>query len=238
MQISHNTKFFAIGGFVSYDGTMGHKRNAWLSKQKADTYYKKSKAENHRARSYYKLKQIEQKYHVLTVNGRFSRKVLDLGAAPGAWLEFIKDSYGRLPPQKRPPTPLYMGIDLNSIRPFADAPFVQTQRFDIFKPECENFIRSSAPWDVILSDLAPKTAGDFRDVAIQENMVQQVFSFLKYLRIGGNVALKIFQSENTDQIVHDWEQYFQFFKRMKPQASRSKSREMYLIGKGFTGLSS
>ncbi|MHA1519964.1 MAG: SAM-dependent methyltransferase [Promethearchaeota archaeon] len=212
---------------------MGNKKGPWMAKQKSDKYYRKSKKEHHRARSYYKLEQIDRKYHVLTFRGRYPKKILDLGAAPGAWLEYIKDQYDKAPKNLKTSKPSYVGIDLRSLRPFDEAPYISSYRYDIFKPECDQFIAENGPWDVILSDLAPKTAGDYRDVAIQEEMVGQVFIFLKYLKNEGNIVIKIFQSEQTDLFVKKWKDRFKLFKRIKPEASRSKSRELYLVGIGY-----
>ena len=212
---------------------MGNKKGPWLAKQRSDKYYRKSKNEHHRARSYYKLEQIDKKYNVLTVRGRFPKSILDLGAAPGAWLEYIKDQYEKHPKNGKPSKPKYVGIDLRSIRPFEDAPFISSHRHDIFKPDCHQFITDNGPWDVILSDLAPKTAGDFRDIAIQEDMVRQVAMFLKHLKNEGNIVVKIFQSEQTDSFVKEWKEKFRLIKRIKPEASRPKSRELYIVGLGY-----
>ncbi|TFH29798.1 MAG: RlmE family RNA methyltransferase [Promethearchaeota archaeon] len=212
---------------------MGNNKGPWISQQKSDKYYRKSKVDHHRARSYYKLEQIDQKYHVLTSRGRFPKSILDLGAAPGAWLEYIKNQYEKQLQNLKPSKPSYVGIDLRTIRPFEEAPFITSYRYDIFKPECHQFIAENGPWDVILSDLAPKTAGDFRDIAIQEEMVSQVFTFLKYLKNEGNIVVKIFQSEQTDPFVKEWSEKFRLLKRIKPEASRSKSRELYIVGLGY-----
>ncbi|WP_457558116.1 SAM-dependent methyltransferase [Candidatus Harpocratesius sp.] len=214
---------------------MGNRKNPWLTKQKSDPYYKKSKAEHHRARSYYKLKEIDAKYHILSINGRFPKKIIDLGAAPGAWLEYIKDQYISRFGTSFSNKFKVVGVDLTSIRPFSENKNIITVRLDVFKEECEDLLKQLAPWDVILSDLAPKTAGDFRDIAIQEAMVQKVLFFSRYLKIGGNLVVKVFQSEKTNIIFKEWAPYFHLFKRMKPAASRPKSRELYLIGKGYKG---
>lgn len=214
---------------------MGSKKNPWITKQRSDPYYKRSKNEHHRARSYYKLQEIDRKHRILEVNGRFPKNIIDLGAAPGAWLEYIKEKFQALPENQQSKKFRVVGVDLTSIRPFPDCPNIEFLRIDIFKPECESLIRENAPWDIILSDLAPKTAGDFRDVAIQESMVEKVLYFTRYLKIGGNLVVKIFQSEQTKMLFEKWKPAFKTFKRMKPSASRPKSRELYFIGKGYIG---
>ncbi|UYP47300.1 Ribosomal RNA large subunit methyltransferase E [Candidatus Lokiarchaeum ossiferum] len=213
---------------------MAKKGNSWINKQRNDKYYKKSKQENHRARSYYKLKQINEKYNIFQVNGRNSKRILDLGAAPGAWLEYIKDEFLKRPIDQQSKKFKAIGIDLTSIKPFEDVSFIETYRLDIFKEQCAKVIQENSPYDAIVSDLAPKTTGDFRDVAIQLSMVEKVFEIaLKHLRRNGNVAIKVFQSEETNEILQKYKEHFSMLKRMKPQSSRDTSRELYIIGLKF-----
>ncbi|MHA2001769.1 MAG: SAM-dependent methyltransferase [Promethearchaeota archaeon] len=215
---------------------MGKKGGNWLNKQRSDKYYVKSKREGHRARSYYKIAQIDQKYNIFKVNGRYPKKILDLGAAPGAWLEYTNRKFLERPPDQQTKKFKVIGIDLTSIKPFEDAPNITTYRLDIFKPRCEEVITENAPFDIILSDLAPKTSGDFRDIAIQESMVEKIFYFLKYLRFHGNVVIKVFQSEEINRLFKLFLPHFRNFKRMKPKSSRESSREIFFVGKDFQGL--
>ena len=216
---------------------MAKKGNSWINRQRHDKYYKKSKLENHRARSYYKLKQIHEKYNILQINGRYPKRILDLGAAPGAWLEFIKDDFLKRPIDQQSKKFKVIGIDLTSIKPFEDAPFIETYRLDIFKDRCEALIKEKGPFDAIVSDLAPKTTGDFRDIAIQLSMVEKVFEITsKYLRNNGNVAIKVFQSEETNEILNNYKNQFAMLKRMKPQSSRESSRELYIVGLKFNKI--
>lgn len=213
---------------------MAKKGNSWINKQRSDKYYLKSKKENHRARSYYKLKQINEKYNLFQVNGRNPKRILDLGAAPGAWLEYIKDDYLKRPIDQQSKKFKAIGIDLTTIRPFENASFIETYRLDIFKERCETILQENGPYDVIVSDLAPKTTGDFRDIAIQLSMVEKVFQIaLKHLRRNGNVAIKVFQSEETNEVLQKYKEHFSMLKRMKPQSSRETSRELYIVGLKF-----
>jgi 23S rRNA (uridine2552-2'-O)-methyltransferase len=212
---------------------MGKGSGDWISRQRNDRYYKLSKIEGHRARSYYKLEQIDKKYKIIKLNTRKPARVLDLGAAPGAWLEYIKDVYNSNWNVEKIPKNHVIGLDLNTIRPFSDAPYISTYRLDIFKEKCAKFLEEQQQFDLIISDLAPKTAGDDRDVAIQIGMVQKVFEFLKFLKPGGNMVCKIFQSEESYELFKLFESKFQSFTRIKPQASRKRSRELYFVGINF-----
>ena len=209
---------------------MGKGSSNWISKQKADKYYRKSKLEGHRARSYYKLEQIEKKYYILKQTQRFAPRILDLGAAPGAWLEYIKDVVNKTWDPSKIASNHIIGIDLNTVRPFPDAEYISSYRMNIFQGKCLRFLQEQKKFDIILSDLAPKTAGDSRDIAIINSMVQKVFEFLQFLNPGGNVVCKIFQSDETYGLSKMFESQFQSFKQMKPEASKKQSREIYFIG--------
>ncbi|QEE15374.1 SAM-dependent methyltransferase [Promethearchaeum syntrophicum] len=213
---------------------MAKKGKNWIKGQLSDKYYKKSKREGFRSRAAYKLLQIDLKYNIFKIKGKFPKKILDLGAAPGAWIEVIARKYLDIPLAKRYRNFKIIGIDLTTIRPFEDAPFIETHRVDIFSEQCENeIIQPEKLFDVILSDLAPKTSGDFRDIAKQEAMVEKVFEFTKYLKKHGNIVVKMFQSEFTNEIMKKWNPYFRTLKRMKPPASRESSRELYIVGLNF-----
>ncbi len=193
-----------------------------------------SKREGYRSRAAYKLIQIDLKYKIFKVKGKFPKKILDLGAAPGAWIEVILRKYLEIPVSKRYRNFKIIGIDLTTIQPFENASFVETHRMDIFDEKCEKeIIQPEKLFDVILSDLAPKTSGDFRDLAKQEAMVERVFEFTKYLKNHGHIVVKMFQSELTNEIMKKWKTHFRILKRMKPPASRESSRELYIVGLNF-----
>ena len=213
---------------------MAKKGKNWIKGQLNDKYYKMSKRDGFRSRAAYKLIQIDLKYKIFKVKGKFPKKILDLGAAPGAWIEVISRKYLEIPEHKRYRNFKIIGIDLTTIQPFENTPFVETYRVDIFSEKCEKeIIQPEIRFDVILSDLAPKTSGDFRDLANQEAMVEKVFEFTKYLKTHGNIVVKMFQSEFTNEIMKKWKPHFRILKRMKPPASRESSRELYIVGLNF-----
>jgi len=215
---------------------LGKNRKTWIKGQLNEKYYKMSKREGFRSRAAYKLIQIDSKYNIFKVKGKFPKKILDLGAAPGAWIEVILRKYLEIPEAKRYRNFKIIGIDLTTIRPFENAPFIETHRVDIFIEKCEKeIIQPEKLFDLIVSDLAPKTSGDFRDLAKQEAMVEKVFEFTKYLKNHGHIVVKMFQSEFTNEIMKKWKTHFRILKRMKPPASRESSRELYIVGLNFIG---
>lgn len=214
---------------------MGRRKSNWISRQKSDKYYRKSKTEGHRARSYYKLEQIDRKFHILDLHLRKPPKILDLGAAPGAWLEYIAHKYSIAWNLEKIPPKQVIGIDLNTIQPFPLAPFIYTERINIFKGKCQRFLQEHGPFDVILSDLAPKTAGDHRDIAIQSDMIRKLNDYLEFLKPNGKMVCKVFQSSESYHLFQMFKPRFFQLDRMKPSASRSSSREIYFIGQNFKG---
>src|SRR5438128_8467011 len=112
-----------------------------------DRFWRKAKKEGLRARSAFKLEEIQKRFHVLRPGGR----VLDLGAAPGGWCQIAAREVG--------PRGFVLGIDLEAIPKLP--PPVQTWVTDAFAPELLDRLRkeAGAPYDAVLSDLAPKTSG-------------------------------------------------------------------------------
>jgi 23S rRNA (uridine2552-2'-O)-methyltransferase len=213
---------------------LAKKGKTWIKNQRNEKYYRMSKREGFRSRAAYKLIQIDAKYNIFKVKGKFPKKILDLGAAPGAWIEVILRKYLEIPEAKRYRNFKIIGIDLITIRPFENATFIETHRVDIFSEKCEKeIIQPEKLFDVILSDLAPKTSGDFRDIAKQEAMVEKVFEFTKYLKNHGHIVVKMFQSDLTNEIMKKWKTHFRMLKRIKPPASRESSRELYIVGLNF-----
>jgi 23S rRNA U2552 (ribose-2'-O)-methylase RlmE/FtsJ len=219
---------------------MAKKGKRWIKDHQHERYYVKAKEAGFRARSAFKLIHILKKFPLLTTHHGFAKKIVDLGCAPGSWIEVIFQHYSEQPEsiQQRSPPPQVLGIDLTSVRPFPEHPTFQFVRMDIFKPEIEAAIASWANGkvNVILSDLAPKTSGNDSDLGMQEAMVERVLELARlFLERNGHVAIKVFQSENTMQIIKKWTPYFENLKLFKPPSSQQTSRELYLIGWQFIG---
>jgi cell division protein FtsJ len=212
---------------------MGKGGKSWISSQKSDMYYKKAKSLGFRSRAAFKFIQMNRKFDVYNINGRFPNKILDLGCAPGAWIQVILKDFNNLPQKRKPKHFKIYGIDLTTIKPFEPGEHVEFLRANLFKTKSDDFIQKNQPYNLILSDLAPKTSGDFRDIAIQEQMVEKVIEICeKYLTKNGNLITKIFQSESTTELKAKLEPIFNKTQLTKPKASRSSSREVYLVGLG------
>lgn len=189
-----------------------------------DRFFKQAKAEGYLARSAYKLGQIQQAKALI----RNGDRVLDLGCAPGAWLQVACELVG--------PRGFVAGIDLKPVE-HAIGDNVVTMVGDIEKTSAETLaaLGPGAPslYDVVLSDMAPNTTGHGDDL-VSARLCERVLSILPgLLRPGGNLAMKIFEGGEYPRLLREVQHLFGTGKGYKPEASRDVSREMYLIGQGY-----
>ena len=184
-----------------------------------DHYFHRAKKENYLARAVYKLEEIQNKYNVL----RPGYRVLDLGAAPGSWIQLTSKIVG--------PSGRIVGADLKEI----DHPFpkhVTVYQQDIYEPEfLELLIREHAPFDVVLSDMAPSTSGfKMADSARSELLYEQAIELAcAVLKAQGHFLAKIFQGSDFHNLVAETKRRFEWVKVCKPDASRKKSKEIYIL---------
>jgi 23S rRNA (uridine2552-2'-O)-methyltransferase len=193
---------------------------AWIQNRKRDYYYKKAKAENYRSRATYKLSQAAMKY-------RFIRKgdvVVDLGAAPGGWIQAARKIVGK--------KGFVLGVDLKPIAPFPQE-YVRTIVADLAEPETLQQILDFLPRkaDVVLSDASPNISGIWEvDNARQIDLAAQALKIaLSILRPSGNFFVKVFEGDMLAGFVKKVKEHFEIVKVIKPKASRAKSSEMFLL---------
>ncbi|MFH1129620.1 MAG: RlmE family RNA methyltransferase [Patescibacteria group bacterium] len=187
---------------------------------KEEYYTLKAKQDKYPARSVYKLQQIDEKFNLFKKND----KVLDLGCAPGSWLLYASRKIG----EKGAVT----GVDLEDLK--TEIPSNAT----FLKLDVSNFGNSiTKKFNVIMSDMAPNTSGDHSvDVQRSIELCEMALEIAKVsLNKGGNFLCKIFEGEGIQEFFKKMEQSFSFVKRYKPLASRSESREIFIIGKNFNG---
>ena len=193
---------------------------AWIQNRKRDYYYQKAKAENYRSRATYKLSQTAKKY-------RFIRRgdvVVDLGAAPGGWIQAARKIAGK--------TGFVLGVDLKPIAPFPQE-YVRTIVADLTAPETLHQILNFLPRkaDVVISDASPNISGVWEvDNARQIDLASQALKIaLSVLRPSGNFFVKVFEGDMLPGFVKTVKKHFDEVKVVKPKASRAKSSEMYLL---------
>lgn len=188
-----------------------------------DHYFFKAKKDRFLARAVYKLDAVQKKYRLL----RPGHRVLDLGAAPGSWLQLIAEVIG--------PKGIAVGIDIKPIKhPFPGN--VVTLERDVFGAGLlEELAGAYAPFDVVLSDMAPSTTGiRSADSARSALLFEQAFAMtLKLVRPQGHFLAKIFQGSEFNELLAMAKKHFQRVKVVKPEASRRDSREIYILAMGY-----
>jgi 23S rRNA (uridine2552-2'-O)-methyltransferase len=199
---------------------------AWIRERKNEFYYKKAKAENYRSRSTYKLVQANNKYGFIKLRD----VVVDLGAAPGGWIQAARKMTGK--------HGFVLGVDLKPIEPFTQE-YIRTIVADLTEPDIAEQILSFLPRkpDVVISDAAPNVTGIWEvDHACQIDLATKALEIAKgILKPGGNFFVKVFQGDLLDQFILDVKSTFEEVKIVKPQASRAKSSEEYILALGLKG---
>jgi 23S rRNA (uridine2552-2'-O)-methyltransferase len=190
-----------------------------------DRYYKKAKQQGYRSRAAYKLLELQERYRFLHPGD----SVIDLGAAPGGWLQIAAKIVG--------PSGKIVGVDLQAIQPFQERNIVLLQG-DMTDADVREKIKQllSGPADCLLSDLAPKLSGiRHADTARCFELNQSALSTaVELLRPGGALVIKSFISEELHAFTAAMKRYFLTVQRTKPEATRQGSSEFYFVGLGYS----
>ena len=195
----------------------------WYKEKKREHYYKKAKQTGYRARSAFKLLQINNKFNIIKKNDL----VIDLGAAPGGWSQVAKQIVGE--------NGTVVGIDLSSIKAIEGIVFLQG---DMTQEESINRLRKvigDREVDVIISDMSPNISGNYSiDQACSVFLCEQALKTAKILlKKNGNFICKIFEGEDLKDILEKIKSMFITIKQFNPPASRKTSSEVYIIAKSF-----
>jgi 23S rRNA (uridine2552-2'-O)-methyltransferase len=190
-----------------------------------DFYYRRAKAEGLRARSAYKIDEIVRR-HRLVAKGQ---AVLDLGAAPGGFLQILADAVGD--------KGVAVGVDLEPIRNLGRS-WVRTAVVDLLAPDALARIRALHPgrFDLVTSDMAPKTIGvKVTDEARSLELCRMALGVAREtLRLGGGFVTKVFMGGDFPLFKREVAALFDEVHVARPQATRERSYEVYVVGKGFT----
>ena len=198
----------------------------WLRQRSKDQFHRLAIEKGFRSRASFKLLQITRRYHFI----KPGQRVLDLGAAPGGWLQAARQVVGT--------RGFVFGVDLQPIRALPHTN-IQTMIGDITKPEIVDEIKKEAglSFDVVLSDLAPNVSGVWEvDHARQIELARcavRVGGLV--MRGSGNMLVKVFQGSEVKAFQDEMRSMFSEFRIVKPQASRPESAELYFLGLGFVG---
>lgn len=206
---------------------MSHKKSSsskqWLKEHFSDSYVKRAQQEGLRARSAYKLQELNEKYKFI----KASMKVVDLGAAPGGWSQVaarLVGSKGKV-----------IALDILPMQPLPNVEFIQG---DFTSPKVvENLTQlvGKKNIDVIISDMAPNLSGiSSTDQARSLELVSLALDFaLQTLKPQGTLLLKAFLGAELNEFKNLLRQYFGDVKLVKPKASRSRSEELFLLAQKF-----
>ncbi len=201
---------------VGYTTTMA---GSWRKHQAKDPYFRRARAEGYRARSAYKLLELQEHFKLL----RPGHAVVDLGAAPGSWSQVAARLVG--------PAGVVVAVDLAEMAPL---PGVTTLQADICAPETAARVREllGRDADVVLSDAAPATTGiKIADHARSVELAECSLALaLGMLRPGGSFVAKVFRGSDFDQFVATARRSFCTVKVRVPPATRQESAEAYVVG--------
>jgi len=199
--------------------------NRWLERQLNDPYVAEAKQRGYRSRAAFKLIQLDEKYHFLSKN----KVIVDLGCAPGGWSQIAA--------LKLKGTGTLVGLDILPTEPLEGATFV-----------CQDFTEEGATEkllellkgqkaDVVMSDMAANTTGHQQTDHLRTiGLVEAAYDFAKtVLTSGGIFIAKVFQGGAEGEMLSDMKKNFMKVSHVKPDASREKSPETYVVAQGFRG---
>jgi len=186
-----------------------------------DHYFRRAKKEGFIARSVYKLEEVDRRVRLF----KPGQRVLDLGCHPGSWLQYCARAVGK--------RGLVVGVDTRAIS-IELPPHVHFIQADVFELLPTDLYQISAEFDVVLSDLAPATTG-IRSVDSSRSftLFQRALILADDVLVPGAHFLgKIFQGSGFDEMVKELKSRFDKVKIIRPRATRSQSKEVYLVAMG------
>ncbi len=193
----------------------------WINKQKRDIYVRQSKLEGYRSRAVYKLQEIQTKFKVIN-NGM---SIVDLGAAPGSWSEFISRKFKNIK---------LVAIDLKELDKIENVTHIKGDFTDeITQKKIEKNFNEKI--DLVVSDMAVNTTGNKNvDSLVTGELSIEAMNFsLKILKKNGVFVSKIFMGSSFNEIVDSAKKNFEEFHVYKPPSSRKESKENFIICKNL-----
>ena len=202
---------------------MAKRDKNWLQRQQRDTYVKQARESHYRSRAVYKLMEIDKRDRLFIK----ADTVVDVGSSPGSWSQYAAEktgSKGRI-----------VAVDILPMTPVKNVEFIHgdfTEESIILA--CQQALSGSKA-DLVMSDIAPNLTGvRTTDQARMIHLAELVLSFSREaLNEGGDLLIKLFQGEGTDQYQRELKEFFQKLMVRKPKASRAESRELYVLARGY-----
>ena len=209
---------------------------AWLHDHVSDPYVKLARKEDYRARAAYKLKEIDEALRLI----RPGQVVVDLGAAPGAWSQYVRR---RFAPKAAGSGGAAAGaldgtivaLDVLPMEPIEGVQFIQGDFRDKASADALVARLQGRAVDVVLSDMAPNLSGvAVSDAARMADLVELAIEFARqHLKADGALVAKVFHGSGYSQLVERFKESFRVVRAIKPKASRDKSAETFLVGRGL-----
>lgn len=194
-----------------------------MAYERKDAEYRQAKKSGVRSRAYYKLQELNQKHKLLKQG--FS--VLDLGAWPGSWIEYVHRKVGS--------SGLVVGVDLAKIDEFA-AENIKTLQGDLSSEETiDQIIEISPKYDLVISDMSPKLSGIVEADRAKCIHLAELALYIaqKCLKTGGNLVIKVFNNNETEDFIRENRKNFNKIVKCNLKSTRRSSKELYLIGFGL-----
>ncbi len=195
---------------------------AWMTEHVTDPYVQQAKKLGYRSRAAFKLLEIDARDHLL----KPGMVVVDLGATPGGWAQVAAKKVG--------PRGRVIAVDLLELAPLAGVEFILGDfTEDAVLQELEGRL-AGAPVDLVISDMAPNISGiGLSDQARSMHLAELAMDFAgEWLKPGGCFLVKLFQGAGFEEFVREARRRFKQVLVRKPEASRSRSKEVYLLAKG------
>jgi 23S rRNA (uridine2552-2'-O)-methyltransferase len=201
-----------------------HLADHWVENHKRDSWRRQAKASGYRARSAFKLKQIQERFNLV----REGDLVLDVGCHPGGWAQVAVELVGK--------DGHVVGVDLEPCAPVEGAVLLTG---DITEPVTQERILEELEGEllnVIVSDISPDITGKWdMDQSVAMTLVADVFDFsLPLLKKGGGFTTKLFQGVGVEELIAAVKPHFSNVRRYSPDASRNSSSEVYLVCRHHT----
>ncbi len=196
---------------------------AWMHEHVTDPYVRRAQSEGMRSRAAYKLQQLAERDHLL----KQGLTVIDLGAAPGGWSQVARQAVGD--------SGRVIAVDLLEMQPVAGVEFIRGDfGEDPVLKALEDMLGGQGV-DLVLSDMAPNISGVAAvDQARSVGLAELALDFaVNHLKPKGNFLVKVFQGSGFDALVAEVRRRFVQVLIRKPEASRSRSNEVYVVAKGL-----
>jgi 23S rRNA (uridine2552-2'-O)-methyltransferase len=201
----------------------------WLHDHINDPYVKQAQKDGFRARAAYKLKEIDEAEKLI----KPGQVIVDLGCTPGSWAQYTRRKLSGK--EGGGITGTIIGLDILPMEAIADVTFIQGDfREDVVLDQLA-LVLEGRKTDLVLSDMAPNLSGiPTADAARMEHLIDLAIEFSQmHLKPGGALLVKCFKDMGFTQMVEKFRTEFKTVKQIKPKASRDKSSEIFLLGRGL-----